>query len=106
MDRIERLQIMLIEQPDDAFVQHALALEFIKIGDDEAAEKLFISILKREPDYVGSYYHLARLLERQGSNEKAITVYEEGMKMAKATNDQHAYNELMMARDDNDAFEL
>lgn len=97
MERIEKIQSMLRENPSDSFLQHALALEYIKIGDDKGAKKLFETILAREPGYVGSYYHLAKLLERQQDEQGAIAVYEKGMKEATAAGDQHAYNELRSA---------
>ena len=97
MDRIERLKEFLKSNANDPFVQHALALEYIKLGDDREAEKLFRSLLGINEDYVGSYYHLARLLERNKDTQGALAVYEKGMAMAKAAGDQHAYNELQMA---------
>jgi len=84
----------------DSFLQHALALEYIKIGNHEEAKKLFNEILKREPTYVGSYYHLGKLLERTGDPEKALRVYERGMQIARAANDSHSYNELQAAYED------
>ena len=97
MERIEKLKEFLRASPADSFLQHALALEYIKTGDDTAARFLFEEILHREPGYVGSYYHLAKLLERAGEQEPAINWYEKGMAAAKAAGDQHAYNELQMA---------
>jgi Tfp pilus assembly protein PilF len=94
MDRIEKLRAFLTENPSDSFVQHALALELIKIGDDAAARDLFLQLLERDPQYVGSYYHLAKLLERLEDNEGAIHWYEKGMEIAKAAGDMHAYGEL------------
>jgi Tfp pilus assembly protein PilF len=85
---------MLVENPADSFLQHALALELIKKGDDEAARVLFAEILNREPGYIGSYYHLGKLLERVGKPEEAIPVYEKGMEEAKKAGDQHAFGEL------------
>ncbi|MEO7309076.1 MAG: hypothetical protein ABIX01_01665 [Chitinophagaceae bacterium] len=99
-DRIKKLKEFLEKQPADSFLQHALALEFVKIGDDVQARKLFASILLVEPGYVGSYYHLGRLLERVGENEQAISVYEKGIIAAKNAGDNHAKNELQMALDD------
>jgi Tfp pilus assembly protein PilF len=64
-------------------LQHALALEYIKIGEDGEARKLFESILDRDAAYIGTYYHLAKLLERTGHNEEAIQWYEKGMTAAK-----------------------
>jgi Tfp pilus assembly protein PilF len=94
MDRIEKLQQFLTANPADSFVQHALALEYIKLGNDAAAKKLFEALLDREPTYIGSYYHLAKLLERTNETEAAIAVYEKGMEQAKKAGENHAYGEL------------
>lgn len=94
MDRIAKLKEFLAASPADSFLQHALALEYIKLGDDEAARQLFEEILNREPGYVGSYYHLAKLLERQGKEAQAIEVYEKGMEEAKKAGDNHSFGEL------------
>lgn len=94
MDRIEKLKAFLVASPADSFVQHALALEYIKLGDDEQGRALFEEILNREPGYIGSYYHLAKLLERNDKTEEAIKVYEKGMAEAKKAADNHAFGEL------------
>lgn len=100
MDRVEKLQKMLSENSVDSFLQHALALELIKLGDDATAESLFKKILQREPGYVGSYYHLAKLLERKPDPVEAIHIYKTGMAEAQKAGDQHSRNELRMALED------
>ena len=100
MNRIEKILEYLQNTPDDNFLRHALALEYVKQGNDKDAGALFEAILKDSPDYVGSYYHFGKLLERNGETNKAIECYETGMKQAKAVNDQHAYNELQAAYED------
>ena len=100
MERIEKLRTYLQASPTDSFLQHALALEYIKLGDDTQARELFEALLQREPGYVGSYYHLAKLLEQVGETELAIEWYEKGMAAAKAAGDNHSYNELQMAHED------
>jgi Tfp pilus assembly protein PilF len=97
VDRIMKLKEFLRTNPADSFVQHALALEHIKLNDDVTAREMFEKILHREPSYIGSYYHLAKLLERTGKTEDAIKVYEKGMEQAKKACDNHAYNELRSA---------
>ncbi len=94
MDRIEKIKAMLADSPEDSFLQHALALEHIKVGNDEEARKLFENVLAKEPGYVGSYYHLAKLYERNDNNEAAIKVYEKGMEETKKSGDNHAFGEL------------
>lgn len=100
MERIEKLKEYLQANDTDSFLQHALALEYIKIGKDEEAKDLFSEILQREPTYIGSYYHLAKLLERNNETDDAIKVYEKGMEEAKNAGDNHAYNELQAAYED------
>ncbi len=100
MSRIEKLLEFMKTSGKDSFLQHALALEYIKVGDDDEARKLFNEILLREPTYIGSYYHLAKLLERVGDFDRAIKVYRRGMEEAKKAGDNHSYNELQMALED------
>jgi Tfp pilus assembly protein PilF len=100
MDRIAKLKEFLASNPDDSFVQHALALEYVKSGDDAEARKLFENILSSDENYIGSYYHLGKLLERNDEKESAIQWYERGMLKAKENGDMHAYNELMAAWED------
>jgi Tfp pilus assembly protein PilF len=99
-NRIEKIQEFLKVNPKDNFLRHALALEYIKLNDDNAAKELFLEILQDSPDYVGSYYHLAKLLERVGEASLAIEWYEKGMTEAKKAKDNHSYNELQAAYED------
>jgi Tfp pilus assembly protein PilF len=100
MEKIEKLKSFLITSPGDPFLKHALALEYIKVGKESEARQLFLEILESDPAYIGSYYHLARLLERLGDSENAKIWYEKGMGAAKKAGDTHAYNELLAAYED------
>ena len=100
MNRIEKIKEFLQTNPTDNFLRHALALEYIKEGNDADAKILFEAILNESPNYIGSYYHLAKLLERINETEAAISCYEKGMQQAKAAKDNHAYNELQAAYED------
>lgn len=100
MDRIAQLKQFLESSPQDSFLKHALALEYIKTGDDNTARHLFEELLAHEPGYIGSYYHLGKLLERVGATASAIATYEKGMEMARAAREMHAYNELQAAYED------
>ncbi|MEO5942568.1 MAG: hypothetical protein ABIP30_02000 [Ferruginibacter sp.] len=100
MTRIEKLLEFMKTADKDSFLQHALALEYIKVDDDDEARKLFNEILLREPTYIGSYYHLGKLLERVADYDRAIRVYKRGMEEAKKAGDNHSYNELQGALED------
>ena len=97
MTRIERIIEFLNQQPKDNFLRHALALEYIKVGEEQKAHDLFKDLLTESPDYIGSYYHFAKCLERMNDKEAAILWYEKGMAVAKTAKDNHAYSELQAA---------
>ncbi len=97
MDRMEQIKEFLKASPSDNFLQHALALEYIKRGEEDKAQVLFEEILTRDPGYIGSYYHLAKLLERTGETDGAIKWYEKGMEEAQKAGDKHALGELKSA---------
>ncbi len=99
-DRIQKLQAFLKDSPKDCFLNHALALEYIKLGDDTEAKKLFETNMINDAGYVATYYHLGKLFERIGETQNAINVYEVGMQKAKAAGDMHSYNELQAANED------
>jgi len=100
MDRIAKLKEFLETNPNDSFIQHALALEYVKAGDDAEARRLLENLLTRDENYIGSYYHLGKLLERNDEKESALRWYQMGMLKAKEAGDSHAYNELLAAYDD------
>jgi len=99
-DRIEKLKQFLQQSPSDCFLNHALALEYIKLDNDAEARLLFEKNLENDPAYVATYYHLGKLLERTNEQERAISIYEQGMKAARSANDMHAYSELQNAYED------
>jgi FimV-like protein len=100
MDRIEKLKEFLAADPHDSFIKHALAMEYIALGEEGAARQLLEEVLERDADAVGSYYQLGKLLERAGENAPALQWYERGMAAARRAGEKRAYNELRTAYDD------
>lgn len=92
--RIEQLRELLRATPDDCFLKHALALEFIKIGELEQGRQLFEENRAFDAGYIATYYHLGQLLEKMNQPEAALAVYEEGMRQARTQGEDHAYREL------------
>lgn len=99
-ERIEKLKAFLVQSPGDCFLNHALALEYIKLGNDAEARTLFEKNLSTDPRYIATYYHLGKLLERGGQQDEAVAVYERGMKAAKEAGDMHTYGEIRSAYED------
>lgn len=97
--RVEKLKLMLNEQPNDSFILFALGLEMMKLNDEVAAESYFNLIIQNDPNYCGVYYHLGKLLEKTGRAQEALDVYDLGLKICKKLNEIHNYNELRSAFD-------
>lgn len=92
--RIVQLSEMLSQKPDDAFLLFALAKEYENDADDTMALKFYTELLEKHPEYIGLYYHLGKLQERKGDFVDALDTFHHGMRVAKAQDDRHAYNEL------------
>lgn len=97
MERLDQLMSFLNENPNDSFLQYAIALEHIKKGEPEKGLIYFENLLKHDPDYVGTYYHLAKLYLKLGMKPEAIACYENGMGVATKLSDFHALAELKNA---------
>jgi len=100
MERLELLKSYLAKTPDDSFLNHALALEYVKAGRDREAIAVFRALLARDPAYVGSYYHLAAALHRTGDPAAALAVYREGIREATRQGESHALRELRQAAEE------
>jgi Tfp pilus assembly protein PilF len=100
MDRIEKLKEFLAADPHDSFIKHALAMEYLALGEVAMARRLLEEVLQWDADAVGSYYQLGKLLEQAGENELALRWYERGMEAARRVGEKRAYNELRTAYDD------
>ena len=100
MERIEKINSMLTQFPQDCFLWHALALEYVKIGKYAEARMHFEHVLSLNVNYVGTYYHLGKTLEKLQLRDEAERIYEEGIRQAGIAKDNHARNELQQALDD------
>ena len=97
MDRIDRLKEFIEKFPNDMFSRHALAMEYLKLGDEAAAEGVMRYLLQHDPGHTGTYYHLGKLLEKSGKIEEAIKVLEDGIKACEKTGAKHDFQELKSA---------
>ncbi|MBK7763381.1 MAG: tetratricopeptide repeat protein [Bacteroidetes bacterium] len=95
--RIEKLNAMLVLQPEDCFLLHAKGLELLKLNKTLEALQSFQEVIRVNELYVGTYYHLARCFELLQRFDEAIETYKKGILVATKVKDMHARNELLMA---------
>jgi len=98
-DRIKQLEQYYAEDPQDPFNAYALALEYMKT-DPSRTKDLFDILLTAHADYLPTYYHAARFYHECGDNEKAVTIFENGIALAAKVNDTKALRELRSAYDE------
>lgn len=95
--RLSKLLEFLDNDPNDSFILYALATEYNSLNDIEKAFSYYLKLVKEHPNYVGTYYHLGKLYEKQGEKDKAIDIYQKGMLIARSKRDMHAFSELQGA---------
>lgn len=98
-DRIRQLENFFEEDPRDPFNAYALALEYLKF-DATKSRLLFETLLRDHPHYLPTYYHAAKFFVESGEKEKAIRIFEDGIRLAKELNDIKARRELQSAYDE------
>ncbi len=96
--RLDRLKELLKEDPDNSFILFAIAKEHEGLGEKVTAINQFLALIEKDSQYVGTYYHLAQLYEETEDPEAALKTYQQGMTVAQAVKDQHAYSELQNAK--------
>lgn len=96
-NRIEKLLSFLAQDPQDPFIIYALATEYNQLKDKAQAYTYYEILLKDHPKYVGTYYHLAKLLESDMQQERALEIYQQGIQVAREKRDMHALSELQAA---------
>jgi len=95
--RLSKLLEFLESDPNDPFILYALATEYNALNEKENAYSFYLQLTDKHPDYVGTYYHLGKLLEKDDQKEKAIEIYQKGMQVARNKRDMHAFSELQGA---------
>jgi len=95
--RLNKLLAFLTTEPNDPFILYALATEYNSLNDTEQAYHYYLKLVDEHPAYVGTYYHLGKLYQKHGETDKAIAIYQQGMKRAREKGDGHAFAELQGA---------
>ena len=97
-NRIDTLLQFLEEDPQDSFVRFALAKEYEKLGTLKKAIDTLEELKQMDKQYVGLYYHLGAMYVQTDDILTALTIYEEGINIAKKQADFHALSELHTAK--------
>src|SRR5689334_17018294 len=93
-ERIEMLNQILAENPNDAFARYGLAMEHANAGEIDTALAEFKKIIELNPDYTPAYQMAGQTLMRAARMDEARQMIEAGIASARRTRNQHAESEL------------
>ena len=95
MSRRQQIEALLHEEPDDVFLNYALAKELVSEGNVASAITAFDRVLGLNPDYVPAYFQKAQTLAGEGEIDSARDVLTSGIAVAKRVGDSHASGEMI-----------
>jgi predicted Zn-dependent protease len=88
-----KLQEMLVDEPNDPFLNYALALEVLKEDPADGVARL-ADMNRRFPDHVPAYFRRGQALAEQGDTAGARSVLSDGIQAARRVGDSHAIGEM------------
>lgn len=82
--RMERIEAMLAESPDDAFLRYGLAMEHASAGDDAGCAAVLRDLIARHAadPYIPAYLQAGQALARLDRTDEAAAVLREGIDAA------------------------
>ena len=95
--RIAELQKMLEAEPQDSFLNYALALEFANEHNFLKAISVLEALIRREPSYLAAYYQLGKFYEKEDDTSNAALAYRNGIEIARQQKNHKTLGELRTA---------
>ena len=92
--RLEQLESLAGKNPDDNFIQYAIALEYVSTGRFREATDILEASMKRDPTYVPAFHQAARTYEQMDELDDARRCFELGIACAIEQGDAHARGEM------------
>jgi tetratricopeptide (TPR) repeat protein len=93
--RIGQLLQLLESEPEDIFLNYALALEYAReAGRQTEAEKQLLYVLRLDNAYIPAYYQLGQLYASLQRTGEALAHYQTGLEKAREQKNNKAINEF------------
>ena len=85
---------MLESEPEDVFLNYALAKAYVAEGDVESGLERFDRVISLDSNYVAAYFQKGQVLADRGDLEAARDIVGRGLEVAQRTGDAHAHREM------------
>ena len=99
MSRLEQLESMLAESPNDTFLRYAVAMELSSEEQHERSLAMHQTLMNDEPPYVPSFFMSGQQLADLERIDEAKSIVTEGISHAQTQGDTHAAAEMMQFLD-------
>ena len=79
--RMQQIEAMLADEPNDQFLRYGLAMEHTSAGDDATAAKVLLDLIALDPakPYIPAFLMAAQALLRTGDDTAAANVLKDGI---------------------------
>lgn len=94
LERIEGLEEIVADDPDDHTARFMLATELAKAGRHAVAIPHFQAVIAADPDYTAAYRGLGRALVATGDTDGARSAFTTGLAVADRTGDYQSGKEM------------
>lgn len=94
-NRLEQIEAMLQDEPNDPELRYMLAMEHASGGDDTAAVACFEELIRLAPKYAPAYHQAGRALVRLDRLADARHMLQRGIPIAQAHGNDHAAGEML-----------
>ncbi len=94
MNKIEMLQQLVSQNPDNALYHYTLGNEYVKQKQWALAIAPLRQAIQLDPRFTAAYRELGKALAATGQTQEAITVYEKGIGVGESTGDLQTVKEI------------
>lgn len=98
-DRLSQLRTLLADEPGDAFLRYAIALELKRLGRATEAIAQLEELATDRPEHIATYYQLATMLADAGRRTDAIAACDAGALRAVVAGDRKTRAELLALKE-------
>ncbi|MEK6248717.1 MAG: hypothetical protein N2C12_11095, partial [Planctomycetales bacterium] len=92
--RLNKIEAMLEDEPDDAFLRYSRAMELDKLERHDESLEEFTRLTREVPPLVSAFFMAGQQLARLGRIEEARGLLQTGVDEARQQGEMHAAGEM------------
>ncbi len=104
INRKEKLFEMLLQSPEDVFLNYAIAMEYKSESNLTESISFFEKCIQIQANHTPSMYQLALIFEEMDETDKVLTNLNKGIEILKDSKDVKSLNEFLSLKEMNSDF--